>query len=70
MDKGKEETNKDVEKWDDALDGTWDFEVDNTTKDPSPDPTHISTIINLPFSIIQESPITLDIISSSVSKEG
>ena len=56
MDKGKEETNKEVKKWDDTLDGTWDFEVDNTTKDPSPDPTHVSATITLPSTINQEHP--------------
>lgn len=74
MDKGKEEMDKYVEKWDDTLGDTQDFELENTTKDPSLNPTHVSTTITLPSIVNQEylsitnaSPNTN---SSLVGKEG
>lgn len=48
QEKGKDETNKEVEKWDDTVDGTWDFEAEIPTKDPSQDPTHIFSTITMP----------------------
>ena len=41
QEKVKDETEKEVEKWDATLDGIWDFEMDNPIKEPYLDPTRL-----------------------------